>query len=272
MELQFSDIPIITYHKISTRREWGLNTVPPNRFREQLLFLKDSGFNPINFKQLLSNDLPPKPIIITFDDGYDSVYECALPVLKEFKFTGVIFVITNFIGEWNTWDANLGGIRFRHLDERQITQLAEYGMELASHGVTHRAFTHLNDDEIRAEMEISQQWLADLTGQSVVTLAYPFGIQNGRVQQIARETGYKFGCTNLWGVKNNNNLLCLSRIAIYRLDSLSAFRRKLISGWQHRIEISKLQALSWPARLTPIFQKYIKRISPTILTENGRKI
>jgi peptidoglycan/xylan/chitin deacetylase (PgdA/CDA1 family) len=115
-------IPILNYHKIDQRFEWGLNTVKPVRFRQQMQLLKDGGFTPVNFHRVESGALPEKPIIITFDDGYESVYDSALPVLQELDFTAVVFIITDYMGEENTWDANIGGIRFQHLNAGQIRE------------------------------------------------------------------------------------------------------------------------------------------------------
>ncbi|MEJ2538336.1 MAG: polysaccharide deacetylase family protein, partial [Calditrichia bacterium] len=152
MEMNYQQIPILTYHKISKNREWGINTVSPKKFTEHLHFLKTENYTPINFRDLSKNELPSNPVIITFDDGYESVFEHAYPALSEFGFTAVVFVITGYIGKWNKWDANLGGIRFRHLNRQQIQELATNNMEIGSHGISHRAFTRLSSDEAGREL------------------------------------------------------------------------------------------------------------------------
>lgn len=261
MNAPLNGIPILTYHKIDARREWGLTCVRPHRFREQMVFLKETGFHPVNFFQLQKNRLPKKPVIITFDDGYDSVYRHALPVLQELQFTAVVFVITGFIGGWNRWDANLGGIRFRHLDEPQIGALSGAGMEIGSHGITHRALTSLSAAEIETELSLSRKFLSGITGQAARSVAYPFGMQNAVVCRMARQAGYVYGCINLWGKLSAGSALALRRIPVYRTDSLSAFRRKLSSDWAHKAEITKLRTIGWWARLTPLYQKFTKNLS-----------
>ena len=64
-------IPILTYHKVTTKKEFGINNISPDRFETQIRTIIESGYTPITFKMLLKNDekIPEKPIIITFDDG-----------------------------------------------------------------------------------------------------------------------------------------------------------------------------------------------------------
>jgi peptidoglycan/xylan/chitin deacetylase (PgdA/CDA1 family) len=261
MEIKPFQIPILTYHKIDIQNELGINVVSPQNFYEQMRFLNEQGYQTITFRDILVDNIPEKPVIITFDDGYSSVYEEALPNLEKFNFTAVIFIITHFVGKWNTWDANLTKTHFRHLNTQQILQLSEYGMEIGSHGMTHRAFTFLNDQIVQTELIKSREKIKDICGKEPITVAYPFGIQNVIIQQKIVEAGYSFGCVNLWGFIKEFNPLCIRRIPVYRLDSLYAFKNKLAKGWKHQIELAKLRTLSSPAFLTPIYQKYFKKNS-----------
>lgn len=260
MEMNYQKIPILTYHKISDRREWGLNTVSPKKFNEHLHFLKAENYTPINFRDLCKNELPSNPVIITFDDGYESVFEHAYPALSKFGFTAVVFVITGYIGKWNKWDANLGGIRFRHLNRQQIQELARNNLEIGTHSISHRAFTHLTKDETKNELLESKNTLEQITGQEIISMAYPFGIQNKEIQVRVKKTGYHFACVNLYGASDKSNPLAIRRFPVYKTDSSSSFRLKLIRGSRNKIEMTKLKILSSPAFLTPVYQKYIKRL------------
>jgi peptidoglycan/xylan/chitin deacetylase (PgdA/CDA1 family) len=260
MKVPFSEIPILTYHKITSQREVGINTVAPDKFGEQMQFLKENNYHPTNFRELMQGNPPAKPVIITFDDGYASVFESALPLLKAFQFTAVIFLITDFLGKENSWDANLGGIKFTHLDELQVVKLSAAGMELGSHGATHRALTYLGEKEVISELHQSRKLISKISGQQVITLAYPFGMQNKKVQRLAKDAGYRIGCVNLWGKAEQNNPFNLKRIPVYGFDSLASFNRKLSGGKSQKLELLKLKVLSWPAFLTPMFQKTFKQL------------
>lgn len=252
-------IPILCYHKIERRAEWGLNTCKPEHFRQHLQFLKENDYRPTNFLEINSGKLPRKPVIITFDDGYSSVYQNAFPILQSFGFTAIVYIVTSYIGKLNTWDANLGRIYFRHLDEVQICKLADAGIECGSHGQTHRAFTYLREDEAGDELKKSRDLLWKLTGREILSIAYPFGLQNKKIRRLASGAGYRFGCSNLWGKPLREDLLFLKRIPVYRGDSLNAFRRKLSSGFTQKREFAKLYAISWSARLTPVYQKFFSK-------------
>lgn len=256
----FNDIPILSYHKIISRLEIGLNTLPPDRFRQQMYYLKDQGFQSITFRDVLNQNIPPHPLIITFDDGYSSVYQHALPVLQELGFRAVIFIISNYIGQANTWDANLLAIKFSHLDESQIKALADAGMEIGSHGVSHRALTFLPPEQLEYELIHSREKLTALSGKEIITFAYPFGVQNTVVQKAVQQAGYAFACVNMWGAGRKLNHYCLSRIPVYRTDSLHSFKHKFYSGVWKQLEMVKLRLISWPAFLTPLYQKLFKKL------------
>ena len=254
------EIPILTYHKITSQPEFGLNTLPPGRFQKQMNYLKEQNFHPVTFQDLLTQGIPPHPIIITFDDGYSSVYHEAFPILKELGFRAVIFIISDYIGKVNSWDANLFAVKFSHLNESQIKALAAAGMEIGSHGVSHRALTFLTAKELEHELCHSREILTSLSGRAIESFAYPFGIQDITVQQAVQRAGYKFACINVWGSRNSSNQFCLPRLPVYRTDSLNSFKQKLSSGRRKQLEILKLRLFSWPAFLTPLYQKFFKKL------------
>jgi peptidoglycan/xylan/chitin deacetylase (PgdA/CDA1 family) len=253
------EIPIVTYHKICYDKEFGINVVWPSQFQRHMKYLHERKFHPITFIDIVKGNIPSNPIIITFDDGYQSIFDYALPILQKYHFRAVIYIITNFIGKYNLWDAKLSGNRFMHLNQEEIYALHQAGMEIGSHGKTHRGLIFLNREDIESELSESFEFLKDLTHQRILSIAYPFGLQNNQIQQIARKVGYHFGCINLWGVQPKNNPFCLKRIPVYRIDNLNVFHNKLSNGWKRQIEILKLKILSSPAIMTPLYQKYIKK-------------
>jgi peptidoglycan/xylan/chitin deacetylase (PgdA/CDA1 family) len=264
MEMNYQQIPILTYHKISKNREWGINTVSPQKFHHQLSILKTENFTSINFHHLLDKKVPPKPIIITFDDGYESVFENAIPALSEFGFTAAIFIVTGHIGKLNTWDANIGGNLVRHLNRQQIHELAQNKIEIGTHGISHRPFTYLTGKEADLELRESKRLLEQITGGNIISMAYPFGMQNKLIQSQVEKSGYKFACVNLFGASNHLNPFAIRRIPVYSTDSSLAFKSKLNNGFSNKIELAKLKVLNWPAFLTPIYQKFIKKYDSNI--------
>lgn len=253
-------IPILTYHKIETRREVGINALPPENFRAQLACLQELGYAAVTFRDLLTAPaLPDKAVILTFDDAYASVYENALPLMQSYGFRGVVYAIGRFIGRWNDWDANLGGIRFRHMDRRQLRELVDAGWEIGAHSLTHRALSGLDAASLQREIIGSRDLLAEISGAPPVSFAYPFGMHHSRVREMVAAAGFPLACSGIRGSGDAADLLQLRRIPVYQFEGLGAYRKKLRVADFPRLEYLKLRILSWPAILTPLYQKRFRR-------------
>ena len=103
-------VPVLNYHQVNNKFHTVL-TMKPKNFEEQIQYLSESGYHSITleqFSQYMSGegDLPDKPVLITFDDGYEDNYEYAYPILKKYNMIATFFLITDFIGRpgYLTWD------------------------------------------------------------------------------------------------------------------------------------------------------------------------
>ena len=95
-------IPVLLYHSISNdNSSMSLNI---NFFENQMRYLKNNGFETVDFNEIDTRLKSKKQIIITFDDGYKDILTNALPILKKYNFKATCFLVTNFIGEFNNWD------------------------------------------------------------------------------------------------------------------------------------------------------------------------
>ena len=225
------NIPIITYHKISPLKEFGLTTVTPETFRKQMQLLVDKGFQAITFKQFDNNqDLPSKPIIISFDDTYKSIYENAFPIMKDFNFKGVLFIISDFIGRINLWEAYPIQRKHYHANDKEINEMLENGFEIGSHSKTHKFLPYLNKEDIFSEVNESKQFLEETFQTDIITCCYPYGGYSERVISVAKSVGYIYGMGNLrFSSSPSEQTLCLQRRSIYSADSLSTFHNKITS-------------------------------------------
>ncbi len=252
-----SKTPILMYHKIDPRMEFGINALSPSRFKMHVYWLRDHGFKTITFYDiLLKESLPEKTVIITFDDAYESVYQQAFPILNAVGFRAIVYVISNFIGRENSWDMNLGGICFRHMTAQQLRELSEKGWEIGSHTCTHRALTRLKNAELNIELKDSLNRLTTVSNRPVISIAYPFGMQNERVHLTANSAGYKFGCGSIRGTASQN-FYSLRRIPVYQFENVNALKRKLQANLPLQEKL-KLTILSFPAQLTPLYQRLFK--------------
>ncbi|MGH1363857.1 MAG: polysaccharide deacetylase family protein [Calditrichia bacterium] len=252
-------IPILMYHKIDSQNEVGINAVSPSLFKTHIQWLRDNHYATVTFNDLADNlELPKKPIILTFDDAYQSVFTHAFPIMQELEMRGVVYALSGFLGKENTWDVNLGGITFKHMTAEELCLLNAAGWEVGGHSVTHRGLTLLPANEVKRELLQDKQELEDVLGCELVSFAYPFGLHNNTVCQLVREVGYQYGCRSLRGGLHSLDKLRLPRIPIYQFDGPTSLQRKL--EMRHTsFEYLKLLFLSAPAVLTPFYQKLFKR-------------
>jgi peptidoglycan/xylan/chitin deacetylase (PgdA/CDA1 family) len=241
-----SAVPILAFHKVDRRFEWGVTRVSPAGFRKVLAFLKNGGYRTVSLRSLCDPQFQPpeKPVVLTFDDSYASLYDNALPLLREFGFTAAVFVVTGYAGRLNRWDVNLGWIRFRHLDWSQIEELRRDGIEIESHTVNHPDLTRMDGASLRLELADSKKAIEDRLGAPVRFLSFPFGRYNRRVLDAMRECGYDRG-VGYWIDDPSDKTLVFKRRAYYLFDGLWNLRAKLGSGAWTAFEDVKLRSINF---------------------------
>jgi len=228
------DVQILTYHKINDDFDWGITRQRVNQFERGIKFLCDQGYRTVS----LEEDLKPakasdQKVVITFDDGYEDVYSNAFPILQKYGFTAFVFVITGFVGKYNSWDYNLGRRRKRHLSWKQIKEMSKYGFGFGSHTVNHPDLTKIDplSGGVEYELRKSKEVLEDKLGNEVVFLSYPFGRYNQFVQEEAKRLGYKRAyalCSK--NTEDGFQPFAQNRWGIYLFDSPLTLKIKLDRG------------------------------------------
>ena len=175
--------PILLYHHIATPPKGNLYYVSPEDFRAQMQALKDWGYTTIPVSLLVKAlnfgaKLPARPIIITFDDGDSTVYSDAFPIMQEFGFSGVNYIIYNYIGTPG------------YMNVDQIKEMAAAGWETGSHSLSHTDLTASN--HLEWEVIDSRYFLQKLLGVPVETFAYPFGKANHDIRVLV-QANYRAG-------------------------------------------------------------------------------
>jgi peptidoglycan/xylan/chitin deacetylase (PgdA/CDA1 family) len=207
-------LPILMYHEIGD----GPNSlyVSVDNFRAQMHFLRDSGFQAITMAQaqqwLARGQVPAKTVVLTFDDGYVSVYNNAWPILQECGFPATVYVCSSFSGLYNylTWD--------------QIQILHAGGVEIGSHTQTHPALTSVSSAQLSQEIVGSKQMLEQHLGAPVYSFCYPCGAFNQYTPPVVKAAGYTSAVTVVSGaVTTQNDPFQLPRIRVPRYATLSAF-------------------------------------------------
>ncbi len=179
-------IPVLSYHCINDKINGSIDMhVSPKAFEKQIKDIIDRGYTPITFADLKNNKTIDKPIIITFDDGYEDNYYNAYPILKKYGVRATIFLVTDFIGKPNC------------LSLSQITQMKDL-IDFQSHTMSHRRLTELGSRELEYELSQSRIKLEALLNKKIDVIAYPYGSYNRNV--IARvKKYYSFGVSFTFG-------------------------------------------------------------------------
>lgn len=230
--------PLLLYHwfqpsaSSSPDRSHHLE-ITPEMFTQQMRFLKRWGYQTVPLKAILGTEngdrLPPKPVVITFDDGTSDFWEFGKPILEKYGFTATLFIVTGHVGGKSDWDRHLGIPPQPLMGWEQIITLHKAGFEIESHTHTHKPFTTLSHGDVLRELTTSREILADRLGTSPDFVAYPRGYYHARHRKMVRETGYMGACAVVLGVRDlfRSDPFGLKRIMIMRKTSLSQFWLRL---------------------------------------------
>jgi peptidoglycan/xylan/chitin deacetylase (PgdA/CDA1 family) len=196
-------VPILMYHRIDlvkptlpaiTQRL----TVDPRVFTKQMLWLKRHGYHAVSQLQLFEAlehgaPLPPKPVMLTFDDGYRDVLGKASPVLKRLGMPATAYVIT----------ARISGGDPSFLTWGNLHALEQRGVTIGSHTVHHLELPSLSDGAALAELRDSRALLERKLGHPVQWFAYPAGAEDARVVALVRQSGYVLAVTTQPGTSQD---------------------------------------------------------------------
>ena len=228
------NIPILMYHHITNVPTHNILdfslTVNPIVFSRQLDYLKQRGYHTITFNQLFdflyyNGPLPSKPIILTFDDGYDDAYNFAYPILQAHGYSGMFFIITGKVG-WKgqaTWD--------------QLREMLANGMQMGSHTVHHvnigliwRVSHTVAQQELQQAKQDLQAQLDIVIQQFCYPTGEPFHHEKPVVQQavmaLLAQDGYIGATTDPPPVgitQDSQKPFILLRVRVDGRESLQAF-------------------------------------------------
>ncbi len=227
----YQTVPILCYHRFgvgATKMQ-----IEPSRFEAQLEWLARNQYNVIRLADLVDflagrAPLPPRSVVITIDDGYESVYRFAYPALKKFGFSATLFVYTDFIGSRDG------------LSWGQLQEMAASGViDIQSHSKTHRnlaergagegdaAYRRNIETEVQQPRAVLERGLAN-TGARVRHFAFPYGDANELVLETLQRGSFDLGVTvNAGGNAFFSHALMLRRTMIFGDFDLDDFKARL---------------------------------------------
>jgi len=215
-------VPIITYHAIGDKNSplW----TPVEVFEEHIKTLWEHGWRTITLGELIAKirsgkNLKEKTCVLTFDDGYESVYNLAWPQLQKYKFTATVFLITSYCGKTNQWPGQPDTVpEEKLLNWNQVKELSKGGIEFGAHTRSHASLTSLTPDRLIEELASSKESIERNTGKPCRVFAYPYGDYSSAVVNFVRRFFDGAVGTNLGSVDDTSSLYMLPRIDAYYLN------------------------------------------------------
>jgi peptidoglycan/xylan/chitin deacetylase (PgdA/CDA1 family) len=194
-------VPILMYHYIrvspnpSDRLGFNLSVTPAD-FSRQMDWLAENGYHPVDFDDLRGyllgrEDLPSRPVILTFDDGYRDMYTTAFPILRSHQFKAVSYIVSGFVNSP------------QYVTADQVMEMDVNGIQIGAHTVSHADLTRVSAPDLRREVFESKASLEALVGHPVLDFCYPTGKFNDAVVRIVQEAGFQTATTTQPGVAHS---------------------------------------------------------------------
>lgn len=218
-------VPILVYHHLSQSIPDGSRalrrlTVTAEVFDQQMEYLQDNGYQVITFSALADyleqgQELPTLPVIISFDDGWETQFEFALPCLEKYHFSATFFIITNYIG------------RPGFISWPQLQKMRTEGMRIGSHSRSHPHLNKIFSPEILwDQIYNSKSILESQLGSPVEDFAYPYGSYNAAADLMVRLAGYRTARGCCFGVVQSTGDIFTLR-AMLAPNELAKFKKYL---------------------------------------------
>lgn len=225
-------VPALMYHKVVAEGYESPHKtyVTAATFEHHLSTLREAGFESVTFADIDAatrdeRQLPKKPVLITFDDGYQGTFDRALPLLQRYGFRAVFYLLGREDARYNDWDASDSESALISMHDAE--RLRDAGMEIGAHGVNHRHLKELSTEEIAFEVRESKSFLERRLKMPVLSFAYPYGTICDRSKEAVREHGFRFAvATDSGGRTFHEDPFQIFRANVFPHDGAWQIRKK----------------------------------------------
>jgi peptidoglycan/xylan/chitin deacetylase (PgdA/CDA1 family) len=198
-------------------------SVAPWNLDAQMAWLAENGYTALTLQDLLYHltlgwPLPPRSIVLTFDDGYTDAYTTAFPILQKYGFVGTFFIITDHVTFGNP----------NHATWEQIIEMHNAGMDIQSHSRSHPDLRGQPEAELLWQILGSKEAIEARIDKQVRFFCYPSGKYDANTIRALEEYGYWAAVTTEYGATHSNEgLFTLKRVRVRWTDSLEVFAEKV---------------------------------------------
>lgn len=232
-------ITVLYYHEVVPNGQGHTyQKIGVDKFEAQLRCLKSKGFECVDFDELKSGKCPKKPLVITFDDGFKSVYDYAVPLLKKYGMKAVSFLPCKYIDEghpyYMSWD------NIKELVNENI-------ISVGAHTYSHIDIRRPTSEELRNEIKKCNDSIYGNLGIKPSSICFPYGTFNSSSVKTIRQCGdYTYLVASFFGKTRFNKLKrkLVQRIGISDVDSMEMFERKISGKENYRGIVHLLRILS----------------------------
>ena len=234
---------ILEYHSVSVNGFEDQITITKEKIIEQFEYLKNNNYQTFwlseidDFKKK-NQQLPSKSVVLTFDDGFLDNYTVLFPILQQYKFKAVCFVVLGRIGQKADWNGKYVNDSMVMMDKKQLLEISSH-IELGFHTFKHDNYAHLSLDEIEKDLQLCQEVIKNEGLKVFPALAYTYGgyyrkkeVKQEQFFKLLEKFGIKYGLRignriNVFPIKNN---YLIQRIDIRGRDTIEDFRKKVVFG------------------------------------------
>jgi peptidoglycan/xylan/chitin deacetylase (PgdA/CDA1 family) len=225
-----ASLPVLTFHALDDRP--SVISFAPRVFRRGMARLHAHGYRTLSLLDAVDclrrrTPFPDRSFVVTFDDGYQSVYDEAFPVLQRYAMSATVFLTVGAKGTALPGD-RLPALEGRSmLSWREIREMQHGGIDFGAHTCTHPDLTHLPSDQIEAEVCESKAIIEDALSAPVACFAYPYGRYDPRSRDIVQQ---HFACASsdtLGLITTGSDPYALERVDAYYLRTDRLFTAML---------------------------------------------
>lgn len=232
-----SGISILMYHQVgrfAPMSQHRANYCDVDRFHAQMRYLKRIGATVLSMSDAVDalagrRPIPPRAVVLTFDDGCDNFYDNALPILESFAYPAIAYVIAGMAGGTAEWMGKLAGHDVPSLmSYTRIRELPARGIEVGSHGYSHIRLAGEPATTLQREVADSKRRIEDEIGRAVPHFCYPYGSHDLATVEAVAAAGYVSAITCQRGAATSAfDPLALPRKGISFGDNVLGYAWKL---------------------------------------------